>query len=120
MCTLLLVPTAYEGMSHREPLVMAGAGDARPYAEQQHDTSAKPSLPFVCVLHSTVHTCGGRWLPFTARCCWVLPLSLPGFGRAYFSVAPSLFAHEDAAYILAYSVIMLNTDRHNNQVWRRL
>jgi hypothetical protein len=47
-----------------------------------------------------------------------LPLSLPGFGRAYFSVAPSLFAHEDAAYILAYSVIMLNTDRHNNQVRR--
>ena len=39
-----------------------------------------------------------------------------GFGRAYFKVAPDLFANEDAAYILAYSVIMLNTDRHNNQV----
>jgi brefeldin A-resistance guanine nucleotide exchange factor 1 len=50
----------------------------------------------------------------------VLSLCLPGFGRAYFGVAPSLFAHEDAAYILAYSVIMLNTDRHNNQVQRRL
>lgn len=49
------------------------------------------------------------------------PLSLSvcvpaGFGRAYFKVAPDTFANEDAAYILAYSVIMLNTDRHNNQV----
>ncbi len=49
-----------------------------------------------------------------AALCCCCPSS--GFGRAYFKVAPSLFAHEDAAYILAYSVIMLNTDRHNNQV----
>lgn len=38
------------------------------------------------------------------------------FGRAYFSTSPDVFAHEDAAYVLAYSVIMLNTDRHNSQV----
>lgn len=43
-----------------------------------------------------------------------------GFGRAYFKVAPDLFANDDAAYILAYSVIMLNTDRHNNQVCREV
>jgi brefeldin A-resistance guanine nucleotide exchange factor 1 len=46
-------------------------------------------------------------------CGW---LPCAGFGRAYFKVAPDIFANEDAAYILAYSVIMLNTDRHNNQV----
>lgn len=33
-------------------------------------------------------------------------------------MSPNVFANEDAAYILAYSVIMLNTDRHNNQVSR--
>jgi hypothetical protein len=38
------------------------------------------------------------------------------FGKAYFKHAPDIFANEDAAYILAYSVIMLNTDRHNSQV----
>lgn len=38
------------------------------------------------------------------------------FGRHYFRSCPGLFRHEDAAYVLSYSVIMLNTDRHNNQV----
>lgn len=27
-----------------------------------------------------------------------------------------IFRSSDAAYVLAYSVIMLNTDRHNSQV----
>jgi Sec7-like guanine-nucleotide exchange factor len=31
---------------------------------------------------------------------------------------PDLFRSEDAAYVLAYSVIMLNTDQHNTQVRR--
>eukprot|EP00775_Hariotina_reticulata_P002968 gene2968-3253_t len=34
--------------------------------------------------------------------------------------APDTFANEDAVYILAYSVIMLNTDRHNNQVKKKM
>jgi brefeldin A-resistance guanine nucleotide exchange factor 1 len=42
------------------------------------------------------------------------------FGKAYFKHAPDIFANEDAAYILAYSVIMLNTDRHNSQVRLRV
>jgi len=37
------------------------------------------------------------------------------FGRRYYGQAPDLFRSEDAAYVLAYSVIMLNTDRHNAQ-----
>jgi hypothetical protein len=40
----------------------------------------------------------------------------PGFGRHYFSQCPQLFASDDAAYILAYAIIMLNTDLHNSQV----
>ncbi len=42
----------------------------------------------------------------------------PGFGRHYFRQCPQLFASDDAAYILAYAIIMLNTDLHNNQVGR--
>ncbi|WIA18254.1 hypothetical protein OEZ85_009722 [Tetradesmus obliquus] len=42
------------------------------------------------------------------------------FGKAYFKNAPDIFANEDAAYILAYSVIMLNTDRHNSQVKKKM
>jgi hypothetical protein len=40
-----------------------------------------------------------------------------GFGKHYFRQCPQLFASDDAAYILAYAIIMLNTDLHNNQVW---
>lgn len=52
-------------------------------------------------------------VPLFVPICWC---GFTGFGRAYFKVAPDVFANDDAAYILAYSVIMLNTDRHNNQV----
>jgi Sec7 domain len=31
-------------------------------------------------------------------------------------VCPGVFKNSDAAYILSYSVIMLNTDQHNKQV----
>lgn len=40
----------------------------------------------------------------------------PGFGRHYFAQNPGAFASDDAAYVLAYAVIMLNTDLHNSQV----
>lgn len=38
------------------------------------------------------------------------------FGHYYFIQNQGVFKNEDAAYVLAYSVIMLNTDRHNSQV----
>lgn len=40
----------------------------------------------------------------------------PGFGRHFFRQSQQLFANEDAAYVLAYGIIMLNTDLHNSQV----
>ena len=39
-----------------------------------------------------------------------------GFGRHFFRQSRAMFANEDAAYVLAYGIIMLNTDLHNNQV----
>ncbi len=38
------------------------------------------------------------------------------FGRYYYEANPEVLADPDAAYVLAYSIIMLNTDRHNTQV----
>lgn len=38
------------------------------------------------------------------------------FGKHYFQHNPVIFKNADAAYVLSYSVIMLNTDRHNSQV----
>ena len=36
--------------------------------------------------------------------------------RLFVQVCPGVFKNSDAAYILSYSVIMLNTDQHNKQV----
>ena len=42
------------------------------------------------------------------------------FARTYFATSPPGIRSEDAVYVLAYSVIMLNTDLHNPQVTRRM
>ncbi|CAG8513943.1 11930_t:CDS:10 [Ambispora gerdemannii] len=42
------------------------------------------------------------------------------FAETYFASGPSEIASRDAAFILSYSVIMLNTDLHNPQVRRRM
>nr|CAG8600694.1 11498_t:CDS:2 [Entrophospora candida] len=42
------------------------------------------------------------------------------FADRYCETNPEIFANADTAYILAYSVIMLNTDQHSNQVKRRM
>lgn len=38
------------------------------------------------------------------------------FGMHYHRQCPDIFRNADAVYVLAYSVIILNTDQHNNQV----
>jgi hypothetical protein len=41
------------------------------------------------------------------------------FAERYVKCNPASFKSADVAYVLAYSVIMLNTDAHNPQVrWR--
>lgn len=41
---------------------------------------------------------------------------MESFGKHYHAQCPGLFKHSDGVYVLAYSVIMLNTDQHNEQV----
>lgn len=40
---------------------------------------------------------------------------MESFGSHYHQQCPALFKNADAVYILAYSVILLNTDQHNSQ-----
>ena len=40
---------------------------------------------------------------------------MEAFASAYYSDAPGPFTHPDGAYVLAFSIIMLNTDRHSAQ-----
>lgn len=42
------------------------------------------------------------------------------FADSYVKQNPEVFASGDTAYVLSYSVIMLNTDQHNPQVKRRM
>ncbi|KAJ3778565.1 hypothetical protein FB446DRAFT_840732 [Lentinula raphanica] len=42
------------------------------------------------------------------------------FASKYFAAEPAEIKSEDAVYVLAYSVIMLNTDLHNPQVRKRM
>ncbi|KAF7972108.1 hypothetical protein HWV62_18936 [Athelia sp. TMB] len=42
------------------------------------------------------------------------------FASSYFASDPAEVKNEDAVYVLAYSIIMLNTDQHNPQVQKRM
>lgn len=42
------------------------------------------------------------------------------FAERYLASNPAAFANADTAYVLAYSVIMLNTDQHSTQVKKRM
>ena len=42
------------------------------------------------------------------------------FAKYYFEVVKEPFANADAAYILSYSIVMLNVDQHNTEVKQRM
>lgn len=42
------------------------------------------------------------------------------FASVYFSTKPKYLATQDAAFVMSYSIIMLNTDQHNPQVKNRM
>ncbi|RPD79920.1 Sec7-domain-containing protein [Lentinus tigrinus ALCF2SS1-7] len=42
------------------------------------------------------------------------------FAEVYFATGPDEIKSQDAVYVLAYSVIMLNTDQHNPQIRKRM
>ena len=61
------------------------------------------------------HACTGaslRWL----RRAQFRTCSLPHAYLRYVELNDGVFAHEDVAYVLAFSIIMLNTDAHSTQV----
>ncbi|XP_076942827.1 ARF guanine-nucleotide exchange factor GNOM-like [Bidens hawaiensis] len=42
------------------------------------------------------------------------------FAERYYEQSPNIFANKDAALLLSYSLIMLNTDQHNSQVKKKM
>ncbi|KAK9828895.1 hypothetical protein WJX72_002652 [[Myrmecia] bisecta] len=87
---------------------------------------------FLQVLDAFTHTFNFQGLAFDAAIrVYLESFRLPGeaqkinrimesFGALYHQQCPDLFKNADAVYILAYSVIMLNTDQHNNQVKKKM
>ncbi|KAK7385712.1 hypothetical protein VNO78_31524 [Psophocarpus tetragonolobus] len=45
---------------------------------------------------------------------------LEAFSERYYEQAPHILANKDAALLLSYSIIMLNTDQHNSQVKKKM
>lgn len=45
---------------------------------------------------------------------------LEAFSERYYHQSKGIFANKDAAFVLSYSVIMLNTDQHNVQVKKKM
>ncbi|KAG8384670.1 hypothetical protein BUALT_Bualt04G0142100 [Buddleja alternifolia] len=45
---------------------------------------------------------------------------LEAFAESYFEQSPDILANKDAALLLSYSIIMLNTDQHNAQVKKKM
>ncbi|XP_073122647.1 ARF guanine-nucleotide exchange factor GNOM-like isoform X1 [Henckelia pumila] len=45
---------------------------------------------------------------------------LEAFSESYFEQSPHILANKDAALLLSYSLIMLNTDQHNAQVKKKM
>eukprot|EP01018_Ginkgo_biloba_P015043 Gb_26378 [translate_table: standard] len=45
---------------------------------------------------------------------------LEAFAERYYEQSPHILADKDAAFILAYSLILLNTDQHNTQVKKKM
>ena len=56
-------------------------------------------------------------LPSCLRHCLCLAVNREAFATRYFEQATSgFFASADAAFVLAFSVIMLNTNQHSDQI----
>ena len=45
---------------------------------------------------------------------------LEAFSKRYYDQCPGIFADADAAYVLSYSLLMLHTDQHNDQVKKKM
>jgi len=57
------------------------------------------------------------WLPGEAQ---KIDRMMEKFAERYCSQNEGVFAHPDTAYVLAYSLIMLNTDAHSSQIKKKM
>ncbi|KAJ3265244.1 guanine nucleotide exchange protein for ADP-robosylation factor [Chytriomyces hyalinus] len=86
----------------------------------------------IAIMHAFVDEMDFTHLPFvSALRNFLQSFRLPGesqkidrfmlkFAGRYVQGNPTSFSSADTAYVLAYSVIMLNTDQHNNQVKKKM
>lgn len=86
----------------------------------------------IAIMHAFVDLMNFERMPFTdALRRFLQAFRLPGeaqkidrfmlkFAERYVAGNPNAFANADTAYVLAYSVIMLNTDAHSPQVKHRM
>lgn len=86
----------------------------------------------ICIMHSFVDQMDFRGLKFVYALRFFLQsFRLPGeaqkidrfmlkFADRFLKDNPESFSTADTAYVLAYSVIMLNTDQHNAQVKKKM
>ncbi|ORY49065.1 Sec7-domain-containing protein [Rhizoclosmatium globosum] len=86
----------------------------------------------IAIMHAFVDEMEFSHMPFvTALRTFLQSFRLPGesqkidrfmlkFAGRYLQGNPTSFSSADTAYVLAYSVIMLNTDQHNTQVKKRM
>ena len=86
----------------------------------------------ISIMHAFVDELDFQGLPFVdALRTFLQKFRLPGeaqkidrfmlkFADRYLQDNPAAFSSADTAYVLAYSVIMLNTDQHNAQVKKRM
>ncbi|KAJ3296250.1 guanine nucleotide exchange protein for ADP-robosylation factor [Rhizoclosmatium sp. JEL0117] len=86
----------------------------------------------IAIMHAFVDEMDFSHMPFvTALRTFLQSFRLPGesqkidrfmlkFAGRYLQGNPTSFSSADTAYVLAYSVIMLNTDQHNTQVKKRM
>ncbi|KAI8057174.1 hypothetical protein BDF22DRAFT_669905 [Syncephalis plumigaleata] len=86
----------------------------------------------IAIMHSFVDLMDFRSLGFVSSLrLFLQSFRLPGeaqkidrfmlkFAERYVMYNPNEFANADAAYVLAYSVILLNTDQHNKQIKKRM
>ncbi|KAJ3129512.1 guanine nucleotide exchange protein for ADP-robosylation factor [Physocladia obscura] len=86
----------------------------------------------IAIMHAFIDEMDFSHMPFvTALRTFLQSFRLPGesqkidrfmlkFAGRYVQGNPTSFSSADTAYVLAYSVIMLNTDQHNAQVKKRM
>lgn len=106
---------------------LVGLADVRRCSQQLTAASCSPGWCRPCGLHHHAYSPCARSTPCPPCRRFLSGFRLPGeaqkidrlmekFAERYVSCNPESFKSADVAYVLAYSVIMLNTDAHNAQV----